>query len=386
MYSTLKTVVLMVVAATSFHLSSARAADKSFIYVSNAEDGTITSYILNDQGIMRQLQVFRVGGLVMPLASNPRKNVLYAGVRSAPFKVHSMNIDPKTGILTTLNSAPLKDNMLHISTDNAGNYLFASSNSGDLIAIKSLSDLGEASQEDIQVIKSLHYTHAIKLDWTNRFAFAPSLGENAVEKFIFDARHGTLRYNDPRKIVSDKKSGLRHLSLSPDNQYLYVVSQFLATVEAFSIDHKTGSLKKIGSFEGLADTTLAPGKQRPPVSQNGAAKPDVQAIWAADIQITPDGSFVYITERTTSQIIGFKRNESTEELTYINSLQTEEQPRSFSINKKGDFLVVAGEKSDHISSYSINRKDGSLKLIDRQATGKGSAWVEIVSIVVGKND
>jgi 6-phosphogluconolactonase (cycloisomerase 2 family) len=38
---------------------------------------------------------------------------------------------------------------------------------------------------------------------------------------------------------------------------------------------------------------------------------------------------------------------------------------------------VTGEKSDTISVYEIGA-DGALKLTNRQPTGKGSNWVEIV--------
>jgi 6-phosphogluconolactonase len=40
-------------------------------------------------------------------------------------------------------------------------------------------------------------------------------------------------------------------------------------------------------------------------------------------------------------------------------------------------MVVTGEKSDTISIYGIG-DDGALKLLNRQPTGRGSNWVEIV--------
>ena len=42
-------------------------------------------------------------------------------------------------------------------------------------------------------------------------------------------------------------------------------------------------------------------------------------------------------------------------------------------------MVVSGEKSDTLSTYSIDASSGALKLIGKYPTGKGSNWVEIVS-------
>ena len=66
-------------------------------------------------------------------------------------------------------------------------------------------------------------------------------------------------------------------------------------------------------------------------------------------------------------------------LTYLGSTPTEKQPRGFRIDPTGRFMVVSGEKSDTVSTYSIDPSSGALKLIGKYPTGKGSNWVEIVS-------
>src|SRR5436190_22947681 len=58
---------------------------------------------------------------------------------------------------------------------------------------------------------------------------------------------------------------------------------------------------------------------------------------------------------------------------------TEKQPRGFAIDPTGRFVVVAGEKSDTLSSYAIDAENGTLKLIGRYPTGKGPNWVEILA-------
>ena len=69
---------------------------------------------------------------------------------------------------------------------------------------------------------------------------------------------------------------------------------------------------------------------------------------------------------------------ATGKLTYLSSTATEPQPRGFSIDPTGKYMVVTGEKSDTISVYAIGA-DGALRLLQKYPTGKGSNWVEIVS-------
>ena len=66
-------------------------------------------------------------------------------------------------------------------------------------------------------------------------------------------------------------------------------------------------------------------------------------------------------------------------LSYLGSTPTEKQPRGFAIDPTGRFVVVAGEKSDTLSSYAIDPENGALKLVGRYPTGKGANWVEIVA-------
>jgi 6-phosphogluconolactonase len=71
---------------------------------------------------------------------------------------------------------------------------------------------------------------------------------------------------------------------------------------------------------------------------------------------------------------------ATGRLTYLGSTPTEKQPRGFRIDPAGRYLVVSGELSETISTYSIDGANGALTPIGRYPTGKGSNWVEIVAL------
>src|SRR5262249_28085069 len=101
-------------------------------------------------------------------------------------------------------------------------------------------------------------------------------------------------------------------------------------------------------------------------------------IWAADLHLTPDGKFLYASERTSSTLAAFAVDAQTGKLAYLSSVPTERQPRGFAIDPKGKFLVASGEKSETLSVYAIEAS-GALRPAHKAPTGKGSNWVEIVA-------
>jgi 6-phosphogluconolactonase len=95
--------------------------------------------------------------------------------------------------------------------------------------------------------------------------------------------------------------------------------------------------------------------------------------------MTPNGRFLYISERTSSTLGAFSVDAASGKLTYLSSTPTERQPRGFAIDQKGRYLVATGEKSETISVYAVDQTSGALRLLNKYPTGKGANWVEIVS-------
>jgi 6-phosphogluconolactonase len=124
-----------------------------------------------------------------------------------------------------------------------------------------------------------------------------------------------------------------------------------------------------------------PGAPRLAVGAPGAepARNRDRDIWAADIHLTPDGKFLYISERTSSTLCAFSVNAQSGKLTYLSSTATEAQPRGFAIAPNGKFIVACGEKSDTISVHAIDPASGALSSRQEYPGGKGANWVEIVS-------
>jgi len=252
----------------------------------------------------------------------------------------------------------------------AGLYRWSVSSAAAKMDKRALLDLAQP----LQVIPVGRNAHSILVDASNRFVYVPNLGTDQIFQFVFDEKSGRLASNTPAVAQMKPGTGPRHFIFSPDNKYVYLLSELVATVTTLSLDGKTGLLTEVSSASALPpDSKLQPGAPRP------SSRNTDNDIWAADIHITSNGKFLYASERTSSTLAAFGVDAASGKLTYLSSAPTEKQPRGFAIDPKGKFLVASGEKSETISVHAIDPASGALKLLQKYPTGKGANWVEIVS-------
>ncbi|MEA3192409.1 MAG: 6-phosphogluconolactonase [Betaproteobacteria bacterium] len=338
----------------------------TYVYVSNAEDGEIATYGLTETGELVPRGRARAASLVMPLAVSPDRLRLYAAVRSKPFSVHVFGINPSTGALTPHSLSPLAEGFPYLSLDRTGRLLFGASYGAHLVSVNEVGSDGRVAAEPGQIIPVGRNAHAILADRSNRFVFVPCLGSDQIFPFALEA--GRLL---PAKPVQMKAgTGPRHLAFSGDNRFLYVLGELTGSVTTFSL--KDGTLAEASAAAMV--TSLRPGAPRGPDAPPRERGND---IWAADIHLTPDGRFLYTSERTSNSLCAFNVDAATGKLAWLGATPTETQPRGFAIDPQGKFIVAAGEKSTTVSVHAINN-DGSLGAARQFPGGKGGNWVEIV--------
>ncbi|PKU23133.1 6-phosphogluconolactonase [Telmatospirillum siberiense] len=360
------------------------AMAKTFVYVSNAEDGDIDGFLLDKEtGSLSSLGKTSAGKAVMPMTVSPDKKFLYASVRSKPFNVVTYAIDPSSGALSQKASAPLPDSMAYISIDATGRFLFTASYGGDKIAVNPIDEAGLARAEAIQVVPTGHNAHSIRIDASNKFVYATNLGSDQILQFRFDAKTGKLSENKPALIKEPEENGPRHIIFSPDQKNIYVSNELSGNVFQFSVNKAKGTLKAVGDTASMpAGSGLVPGLYPQVAAANAKSgiKDDKSRVWSADLKITPNGRFLYVSERTRSKISLLSVAPGTGRLTYVTEYPTETQPRGIGIDPTGTFLIASGEKSDRLAVYRINQTTGELTLLDRYPAGKGANWVEIVDL------
>src|SRR3954471_24830652 len=117
----LKTALSTLFALAMLFSGFANAA--TYVYISNNEDGNISTFTLQADGALQAGRTVDAGKLVMPMSVSPDKRFLFAAVRSKPFTAITYAIDWKTGELKQLSTAPLAESYPYIRVDNSGKYL-----------------------------------------------------------------------------------------------------------------------------------------------------------------------------------------------------------------------------------------------------------------------
>jgi len=348
----------------------------TFVYVSNADDGDISTYLLEPSGTLRPGARAKAATRVGPMVVSPDRRFLYAASRSEPYTIHVYAVDRGTGVLTPASTSPLAESLPYISLDRTGRFLLGASYAAGVVIVSAVGTDGRVGSEPLQVIPVGRNAHSIGVDRSNQFAYVPTLGSDAVFMFRFDGNTGKLVSNTPAISLTKPGAGPRHFVISGDNRFVFVLCEMTGTIVTFALDGRTGLLSETGSVSGLSpDSTLVPGAPRGgPTTRNLE-----RDIWAADIHVTPNGKFLYTSERTDSTLNAFRIDDATGNLTYLSSVPTERQPRGFAIDPSGLFLIATGEKSETISLYAIDAASGALDLRNRYPNGNGANWVEIIS-------
>jgi 6-phosphogluconolactonase len=348
--------------AAGVFMSSASAA--SFVYVGSSDSQDVTVLELKPNGDLTPVATTAVPGPTkpggsLPMAVSPDKKLLFVGLRNEPYSAVTFAIDPNSGKLTLVGPGPLADSMAYISTDRSGKYLLGASYGGNKVTVNPIGPDGVV-QPAAQTIATEPNAHCIVTDPSNRYVLHTSLGGDLVYQEKFDAKTGKLTPNDPPSVSVKAKAGARHLVFSPNQKFVYLVDELDASIYVFPWDAETGTLKK-----EIQVTSALP--------KGFSGKP-----WAADIHLTPDGKFLYASERTSSTLAAFSVDSATGALTSIDSYPTEKQPRAFNIDPTGHYLLAVGQLSDSLTSYAIDTATGKLTKLKEYPMGKNPNWVEII--------
>jgi len=356
--------VLRFTAAGILMATAARSA--TFVYVGNAESNEVYQLRLDRQnGDLTLLDKVAIPGISKPgistpMALSPDRRFLYVGTRGEPKIAAGFAIDPSSGKLGHVASGPLADSMAYIVTDRTGRFLLGASYPGHKVTVNPIGPQGTV-QPPQQVIAGHTNAHSILPDASNRHVLVPTLGNDLVNQFRFDPASGTLIANTPPAVRVKEKAGPRHLVFHPNGKLVYVLGELDGSVYVFDYDPGTGLLREKQTVSAL-----------PPDFQG---KPS-----AADLHITPDGRFLYGSERTSSTLAGFKVDPANGTLSTIGSVPTEKQPRGFNIDPSGRYLLAVGQLSHGLSSYRIDAEGGTLTKLKEYPMGQNPNWVEIIDL------
>jgi 6-phosphogluconolactonase len=346
----------------------AENAPDTVVYVSNAASKEIYILAMNrESGELTLIDEVPVPGTdkpspsSMPMALTPDRRFLYAALRSDSFPVSSFALDRGTGRLTHLGITPLADSMAYIVTDRTGRYLLGASYPGNKVTINSIDANGLVQEKTTQVVPDKPKAHCILVDAANKNVYATSLGADTIMEWKFDAGAGTLSRIGPGVIAARPGAGPRHLAFHPNGRFLYLITETTDTIGAYAIDPGTGTLTELE----LVDALPAGFTEQPA---------------AADLHVTPDGRFLYGSERRTSTLAGYRIDPDRGTLSPIGHFPTEKTPRGFAIDPRSRFLLAAGLDSNALTVHRIDPQSGALAVVKQYPMGQQPNWIEIVDL------
>jgi 6-phosphogluconolactonase len=242
----------------------------------------------------------------------------------------------------------------YISVDDKNKYVFAGNyESGSLIAVPLKEDgsLGNdiqfIQQEGSSIDKNRQkgpHVHCTVLSLDNHYLITANLGTDKVCIYQFDASRISqpLTPAEPAFVSVKAGSGPRHFVFHPNMKFAYLISEIGGMITVF--DYKDGKL-----IEKQMITMLLPDfKGR---------------VGAADIHVSPDGKFLYGSNRGDANELVIYKIDKKGQLHFVGCQQTMgKTPRNFVIDPTGNFLLVANQDSNEIIIFKRDRRTGLLTL------------------------
>lgn len=325
-------------------------------YTSGKSEGVYVYTFNSNDGIAKEISHVKTSNPSF-VAVSPNGQFVYsvqedAAANGKGGSITAFSFNKISGVLTYINQQPTGgDHPCYVAVDKTGRWVVAgnySSGSLSVMPVQTNGALGPAgsiiqhqgSGPDKTRQNSPH-VHCTIFSADNRYLFVPDLGIDKVMIYAFDEVTGKLTAAKQPFAQSAGGAGPRHICFNPTNTYAYLMEEMSGTVVAFK--YKNGRLTN---------------RQR--ISSMPAA--DTSNAGSADIHVSPDGNFLYASNRANANSIAiFKINKKNGKLSSVGHQSTlGKTPRNFNFDPTGNFLLVANQNSDEIVIFKVDKITGLL--------------------------
>jgi 6-phosphogluconolactonase len=315
-----------------------------YVYKFNAESGNLKL-------------ISSVDGLTNPswITLSPDGKYLYACTETkmkGSGNVSAFSFNRKTGKLKFINKQYSGgENPVYLSVHGSGRWLVnASYTEGNIsvLPVKTGGSLQPFSQlvtfKDSSIIKERQeksHPHAAVFSPDQRYVCVPDLGADKLRIFnVGDDNKSMLK--EEYFVNSVPGSGPRHFVFHPKNNFAYCIEELSGTISSYTFSNgKLDATDRVAAHEA---------------DQKGP-------FGSADIHISPDGKFLYASNRgTENNIAVFEIDGNSGKLKNVGYESVKgESPRNFTIDPTGNFLLVANVASGNIVVFKRDPVSGLLK-------------------------
>lgn len=267
--------------------------------------------------------------------------------------INAFSFDRNTATLRLLNRGTSGGSgPCYVSVDRARRGVFTGNYGAGSLAVTRLEADGSLTNQ-VQVIqhqgRSVNerrqekpHVHAVVLTPDEKFLLVPDLGIDKIGVYRYDPEAPQPLSHAAVPFVEVKAgAGPRHLAFHPNGKFLYAVMELEGLVVAY--DYENGSLKEKQTISML--------------SRDFDGR-----VGAADIHVSPDGKFLYASNRGDANEIVIYQIAADGMLTHIGR-QGEgiDTPRNFAIDPTGTFLLVGNQGANSISIFRRDKQTGMLE-------------------------
>lgn len=260
------------------------------------------------------------------------------------------------------------ENPVYLTLDKNEKYLINANYTEGSISVYPLSDSGyiEFPKQLLQFTKGSLVTdrqdrshiHAAVFSPDFQYIFFPDLGSDLIRTYSYNAfRNKSLIGIDSNMVQTSPGSGPRHFTFHPNGKYAYCIEELSGSITVYSY-----SDGKLDSIQHVA-------------THGSKYKDDFNS---ADIHISPDGKFLYASNRGIENNIAIYTIEQNG-LLKIKAYQSTfgNHPRNFALDKYGKFLIVANQISGDLVVFKRNPSTGLLKKIGSKIKVLNPSCVQI---------
>ena len=353
-----------------------------WVYIGTYADAgqeSVFLYQLNTRtGELTRVKGFIGGKKPSYMAFDKRRNFLYAVNEQEDYlgresgAVCAFAVDRQTGYLHLLNRAPSLGSLpvYIIMGKKEKAVLVANYTSGNIAVLPVLADGRLAETTDLvqhegagpdRERQQTPHAHCIILSPDQRFAFVVDLGTDKVMRYLPDTQQGRLVPTEPAiAFAAPAGSGPRHMRFHPNGLYSYLIHELKPIVSALAYNSQQGSFSEIQTIATIPESYCAENK-------------------CSGIKVSPDGKFLYGSNRGHNSIVVYAINESSGLLTLVEYVQSAgDWPREFALVPSGETLLTANQKSDAVVSFKIDQTTGRLTPTGYRAQVEKPVFLEVV--------
>ncbi len=353
--------VIALLAPVLTYAQNKKAAPSTFdlligTYTSGSSKGIYVYRFYEESGKTAYLN--EIDSVINPsyLTVSDNNQFVYAVNEGTNGAVSSFTFVPKTGKLAFINQQPTKgaDPCYVLEDKDQKNIFVANYTSGSLAVFPvnkdgSLSPLSQLIQDSgtgpVKDRQEGPHVHTAALSPNEKYLLYSDLGTDKlnIERYHASKNPPLTPASQPFVSVTPG-NGPRHVVFSNDGKYLYLIQEIGGAINAYTYDN--GTLKQIQSVNMLT----------PEMKGN---------IGSAAIRISPDGKFLYASNRGNgNEIVGYSINPDNGMLTFVSrTTSLGKGPRDFIIDPSGKYLIVANQNSDTIYVYKRDVTSGRLSYI-----------------------